>query len=89
MIYSVTIAQTTGKQLEESLFNNLESAREYHRYASDHTPYQRVFVLLLEKPDTDEEKIIAIDFKDGISYNIPKAGTTSDGNSEGQPSVNL
>ncbi len=87
MIYSVTTTQTTGKHLEECFFNNLESAKVYHRHTVAHTPHQRVLVLLLEKPDTEEEKIVAVEFVDGISYNIPKAGSTADQESAGQPSM--
>jgi hypothetical protein len=87
MTYSVTITQTTGKHLEEWFFNNLESAKVYHRHAVAHTTHQRVLVLLLEKPDTEEEKIVAIEFVDGISYNRPKAGSLPDQESAGQPSM--
>ena len=84
MKYVVSVTRTTGKPLEEYTFEDIEGARAHYHYLSQTTSHQRVLVLLVSKPTLYEEHIIDVDYKEGISYNIPKvdSGLVNDASSE-------
>jgi hypothetical protein len=75
--YAVLVAQTIGKALEKSLFDDLSSARKHYQDIFSYTSHERVLILLLEKPASGGESIIDVDFKDGISYNTGKVGSSA------------
>ncbi len=75
MQYAVIVASTTGKPLEEDLFDSLQEANAYHQYQIRNTHYRRVLILLLDKSDSLSEHIIEVYFVDGLSC-TPTTGTT-------------
>ncbi len=80
-MYAVTITQTTGKVIETSHFAELDQAKAFFDRVVESTSYQRVLVLLLEKPSLAEEYIVDVHYIEGLTFSAPVTTyTTTTGN---------
>lgn len=83
MQYAVIVTRTTGKNIEEKVFESLVEANACYQDLIVNTPYKRVLLILSEKRAPDTENIIDVHYVDGINYNNPTIYSSSPWNDQG------